>query len=75
MNEKSLSNVIVLEVSKKKKYFLVVAESECVLECWANSYTDLAGIITIYDEEEKPHTVNMIVDVGGRHIYEIKRDN
>ena len=53
---------------------MVVSDTECVLECWANSYIDLAGIVNIYDEDEKPHKVTAIVDVAEKHIYEIKRE-
>lgn len=74
MNKEKLNNVIDFrQVNSKKKYFLVVADSECVLECWANSYLDLVGIINIYDEEENPHKVSMIIDVLERNIYEIER--
>ncbi len=73
MNKEKLNNIIdYRQVNSTKKYFLVVADSECVLECWANSYLDLVGIVNIYDKEEKPHKVSMIVDVSERHIYEIK---
>lgn len=74
-NKEKLNNVIDFrQVKTKKKYFLMVSDSECVLECWANSYIDLAGVVTIYDDEEKPHKVNMIVDVLDKHIYEMRRD-
>ena len=74
MSKEKMNNVIDFrEVNNKKKYFLVVSDTECVLECWANSYIDLAGIVNIYDEEEKPHKVNMIIDVLERRVYEIER--
>lgn len=71
MKEK-LNNVIEFnqESKKKKKYFLVVSDEQLVLECWANSYLDLMGITTIYDENENPKKVSMIIDVAERHIYE-----
>ena len=75
MGKEKMNNVIDFrEVTNKKKYFLVVSDTECVLECWANSYIDLAGIVNIYDEDEKPHKVTAIVDVAEKHIYEIKRE-
>ena len=76
MSKEKLNNVIDFrEVNNKKKYFLVVADTECVLECWANNYLDLAGMVNIYDSDEKPHKVNMIIDVAERHVYEIKRED
>lgn len=75
MSKEKMNNVVDFrQVINKKKYFLVVSDTECVLECWANDVTDLAGIVNIYDEEENPHVVTAIVDVAEKHIYEIKKE-
>lgn len=76
MKKEKLDNVIDFrQVENDKKYFLVVSDTECVLECWANNYMELAGIVNIYDSEGNPHKVNMIIDVAERHVYEIKRED
>ena len=59
--------------ANKKKYFLVVSDDECVLECWADSHKDLVGITNIYDDKGQPFKVSIIIDVLARRIYEVKR--
>lgn len=59
------------QMDNKQKYFLVVSEEGCVMEFWANSYLDLVGIVSIYDDEEKPYKVSIIVDVTEKHLYDV----
>ena len=55
----------------KKKYFLLVSDDEVIMEAWAQDWSHLLSVVNIYDEDEQPHPVSLIIDVQARKIYDI----
>lgn len=74
MSKGKNNNIIVFKgktEGPKKKYFLLVSDDEVIMEAWAQDWSHLLSVENIYDEDEQPHPVSLIIDVQARKIYDI----